>query len=103
MSYSVCHPLTDIVKMRCFTADNTSKNNNSIETVILSHHLCTINEFKATRNSLNMNILWNSTMLLECLYSTIKQGTSNLRIPLSYNDTKAHVTCIWYTLRIVVG
>ena len=56
--------LTDIVEVRGLTTDDTPQDNDGIITIVEGHLTGTVDELKRTGNSLDMDILRKSTMLL---------------------------------------
>lgn len=100
--YALRYPLTDIIEMWCLAADYASEDDDSVESVVFAHLLCTVDEFETSWYSLDMYILRNSAVLLECLYSTVEERAGNIMVPLSDNDAEAHIAGVRNTIEIVI-
>ena len=95
--------LTDVIKMRSLTADDTAEDDDSIITVVEGHLAGTVNQFERTWHGFHMYILRQSAVLLECINTPLKQGACDFRIPLSNNDAEDHVRCIGDFREVVVA
>ena len=82
--------------------NDTSEDNDSVKAIILAHLLSAINEFKASRNSLYMNILRNSAVLLKSTDATVKECACYIVIPFSNDDPEAHIACVGNAVEVVV-
>ena len=89
--------------MRGFAPDDTSEDDDGVESVVLGHLLGSVNKLEAARDRLDVDVLGKRPVLLKCLDGTVEQGIGNLRIPFGYDDAEAHIACIGNTLCVVVG
>ena len=95
--------LADIREMRCLTLDDAAEDYHGVETIVLAHLLCTVDELETARNSLHMDILGYGTVLLKGLDTTLEERTGDVVIPLGYDDAETHITCVWHTVEVVIG
>ena len=103
MRNAVGDPLADIVEVRCLSPDDASEDDDGIESVVLGHLLRSVDQLEAAGNRLDVDVLRESAMLLKCLDGSVKESIGDFRIPLGYDDAKAHVARVRYALCIVVG
>src|SRR5574344_32011 len=102
MSDSCCYTLADVIEVRGVSTNDTSQDDDGIKSIVFCHLLFTIDKFKTSRNSFNMDVLRKRTVLFQCFYSTFKQGPCNFRVPFRNNDTEAHIAGVWNLGKIVI-
>ena len=95
--------LADVREMRCLTLDDAAKDYHGVETIVLAHLLCTVDELETARNGLHMDILGYGTVLLKGLDTTLEERTGDVVIPLGYDNAETHITCVWHTVEVVIG
>ena len=80
--------LTDVVKVRRFTTDNTSQHDNCIVTIVQCHLTGSVNQLERTGNRLYVNVLRQSAMLFKSRDTAVKQCSCDFRIPFSHHNAE---------------
>ena len=83
--------------------DNTSEDDDGIKSVVLGHLLCAVNQLKAARHGLYVDVLGQCAILLQGGHRTIEQRVGYLLVPFSHYYAEAHVAGVGHIGYILVG
>ena len=100
-SDAVSNTLADIVEVRSLTANHATEDNHGVIASVENHLVCSVNQLEASGNSLDVDVLRQSSVLLQCLNGSVKQSSGYLRIPFCHNNAEAHVACVRNATEVV--
>lgn len=65
------YSLTDVVEVRCLTANDAAKDDDGIVAVVEGHLVGTVDELEGARNGLDMNVLRDGAMLFKGAHGSL--------------------------------
>ena len=98
---AIGNTLADVIEVRSLTTNHATQDDDSVVSAIENHLMSAVNQLEASGNSLYVDVLRQSSVLLQCLNGSVKQSSGYLRIPFCHNNAEAHVACVRNATEVV--
>ncbi len=95
--------LADVVEMGRFATDDAAEDNHGVVTSVQAHLVGSVDELKAARNGLYVDVFGQRAVLFERGDGSFEQGSRDFRIPFRHHDAEAHVAGVGHLRKVVVA